>query len=68
LRREKFDECGKVFGSNPKGFELLIIYLAMFLRTSSLKRLKTYSAVFRRTQLDCGHCRYCPSVFWRGYW
>jgi hypothetical protein len=33
-----------------------------------LERLKTYFAVFRRTQLDCGNCCYCPSVFWRGYW
>ena len=44
LRREKFAECGKVFGSNPKRFELLKIYLAMFLRTSSLKRLHSFGA------------------------
>ena len=44
LRREKFAECSKVFGSNPKGFELLKIYLAMFLRTSSLKRLHLFRA------------------------
>ena len=37
-------ECGKVFGSNPKRFELLKTYLAMFLRTSSLKRLNSFGA------------------------
>lgn len=35
---------GKAFGSNPKGFELLKTYLAMFLRTSSLKRLNSFRA------------------------
>jgi drug/metabolite transporter (DMT)-like permease len=28
-----------------------------------LEWLKTYFAVFRRKQLGCGNCRYCPSVF-----
>ena len=37
-------ECGKVFGSNPESFELLKTYLAMFLRTSSLKRLNSFRA------------------------
>jgi len=32
------------FRSNPKGFELLKTYLAMFLRTSSLKRLNSFGA------------------------
>jgi len=28
-----------------------------------LEWLKTYFALFRRKQLGCGNCRYCPSVF-----
>lgn len=28
-----------------------------------MERLKTYLAVFRRTQLDCGNCRYCLLFF-----
>ena len=34
----------QVFGSNPKGFALLKTYLAMFLRTSSLKQLNSFGA------------------------
>ena len=30
---DKLVECDKVFGSNPKGFELLKTYLAVFGRT-----------------------------------
>ena len=48
LWRDKFAKFCKVFGSNPKGFELLKTYLAMFLRTSNLKRLNSFGAAENR--------------------